>query len=261
MKETLQVKNVWHNYPCEKFVFEDHEAIIVYPKESSENGYLAVKTEYWGAFPEAIEIPLLEQGFHLCYIKNDNRWGGKEDLDRKARFIRHVQMECGLQEKCVPVGMSCGGLIAIKLAARYPELVQCLYLDAPVVNYMSCPCGFGVGKALSDNNDEILNALGLESISQLLAYRDMPLDNLGILVENRIPVVMVAGDSDQVVPYCENGAFLEKAYREAVVDLEVYIKPGCDHHPHGLTDPRAVLEFVLRHCERKNNDNGAITVR
>lgn len=154
-----------------------------------------------------------------------------------------------MKPQCVPVGMSCGGLIAIKLAARYPELVKCLYLDAPVVNYMSCPCGFGVGTALSGNYTEILNALGLKSISQLLAYRDMPLDRLPVLVENKIPAVIVSGDSDRTVPYCENGVFVEQAYKEAGVEIEVYIKPGGDHHPHGLSDPTVVLDFILRHCD------------
>lgn len=238
----------WMGYQYKQLQFEEHEAIIVYPQEGTANGYLAVKTEYWGAFPEAIELPLLENGFHLCYIKNDNRWGTHADLDRTARFIRYVQEECGLSSKCVPVGMSCGGLIAIKLTARYPELVKCLYLDAPVINFMSCPCGFGIGKPLAEDNSEILNALGLKDISQLLAYRDMPLDKLGVLTEAKIPVVMVAGDSDQVVPYCENGIWLEKAYKDAGVEIEVYIKPGCDHHPHGLEDPTAPMNFILRHC-------------
>lgn len=243
------MENTWMGFECKKLQFENHEAIIVYPEKEAENGYLAVKTEYWGAFPEAIELPLLENGFHLCYIKNDNRWGINEDLDRKARFIRYVQDLCGLKNGCVPVGMSCGGLFGIKFAARYPELVQCLYLDAPVVNYMSCPCGFGVGRALAEDNSEILNALGMESMAQLMAYRDMPLDKIGKLVESRIPVVMVSGDSDMAVPYCENGIFLEKAYKDAGVDIEVYIKPGGDHHPHGLKEPKPVLDFILRHCE------------
>jgi len=239
----------WKGYICKNLQFENHEAIIVYPKEGTANGYLAVKTEYWDAFPEAIEISLLEYGFHLCFIKNDNRFGVNEDLDRKARFIRYVQAECGLKNKCVPVGMSCGGMIAIKMAARYPELIKCIYLDAPVLNYMSWPCGFGIGKSGSGDYSEILNALGLQNISQLIACRDMPLDKLSILVENKIPVVMVSGDCDQTVPYCENGKFLEKAYMDAGEEIEVYIKPGGDHHPHGLADPKVVLDFIARHCD------------
>ena len=240
------MENTWHGYRAAEFTFEAHPARIVFPEKP--NGYLAVKTEYWDAFPEAIELPLLEAGFHLCYIQNDNRWGTNADLDRKARFLRHVQAQYGLKPRCVGVGMSCGGLIAIKFAARYPELVQCLYLDAPVVNYMSCPCGFGVGNPLAEDNSEILNALGLSSMAQLLAYRDMPLDKLPQLVSARIPAVMVAGDSDTVVPYCENGAFFEQAYRDAGIPLEVHIKPGCDHHPHGLSDPEDALQFIVQHC-------------
>lgn len=237
----------WMGYRCKKLEFENHESVIVYPEEGNSNGFLAVKTKYWGAFPNAIETLLLKNGFHLCYIKNDNRWGVDEDIDRKARFICYVQEKCELKSHCVLVGMSCGGLIAIKLAARHPNLVKCMYLDAPVINYMSCPCGFGVGKSLNINS-EILNALGLKDISQLLSYRDMPLDKIPTLIEHKIPVVMVSGDSDQTVPYCENGVCLEMAYKEAGVEHEVYIKPGGDHHPHGLENPMVVLDFILKHC-------------
>ena len=128
----------------------------------------------------------------------------------------------------------------------YPELINCLYIDAPVLNYMSCPCGFGVGNPLSPTMDEILNALKI-TMPELLAYRDMPLDKLPLLIENRIPVIMVAGDSDTTVPYIENGAFLEREYSKTNIDFEVYIKECCDHHPHGLEDPTPVIDFILRH--------------
>ena len=42
---------------------------------------------------------------------------------------------------------------------------------------------------------------------------------------------------------------LEKAYKEASVEIEVYIKPGGDHHPHGLVDSKVVLEFIMKHCK------------
>lgn len=237
----------WYGFSCETFVFEDYNAYVVFPKEGTAIGKVAVKTEYWDAFPEAIEIPLLEAGFHLCYITNKNRWGVQEDLERKARFVKFVQNKYHLSEKCVPIGMSCGGLIAIKFAAAYPDMISCLYLDAPVVNYMSCPCGFGVGKMLGADNSEILEALSLSSISELLAYRDMPLDHIPVLVKHRIPVVMVCGDSDTTVPYCENGIFIERAYQNANIDLKVYVKQGCEHHPHGLENPEPVLNFILNH--------------
>jgi len=65
---------LWNGYPCEAFEFEGKEAIVVSPLAGTSNGRLAVKTEYWDAFPEAVELPLLRKGFHLCYVKNVNRW-------------------------------------------------------------------------------------------------------------------------------------------------------------------------------------------
>lgn len=238
----------WHGLRRADFVFMGKQAILVFPDESLKTPRWALKTEYWDAFPDT-EIALLKQGYHLAYLQNDNRWGIDADLDRKAAFARYLVQTYGLAERCVPVGMSCGGLIAIKLAARHPDCVACLYLDAPVLNYMSCPCGFGVARPLGDGKglEEILQALSLNSLSELLCYRDQPMHRLPDLVRHRIPVVLVSGDSDTIVPYCENGLMLEQAYREAGLALEVYIKPGGDHHPHGLPDPQPVVRFITRH--------------
>lgn len=244
----MQMSEYWYGYLYETIQFEGKNTIIVHPKDGNAIGRLAIKTEYWGAFPEAAELELLNKGFHLCYIENGNRWGTDDDLDRKARFIQHITSTLHLDPKVVCVGMSCGGLIAIKLAAKYPELISCLYLDAPVLNYMSCPCGFGEGLPLGDDCvEEILSALGMTSISQLIGYREMPLDKLPALIASRIPVVMVAGDSDQVVPYHENGLCLQKVYQQTDIPFAYFIKPGCDHHPHGLTDNREVISFILSH--------------
>ncbi|MBE6590753.1 MAG: alpha/beta hydrolase [Ruminococcaceae bacterium] len=235
--------SLYEEYKKDEFLFEDMTAIVVIPHEPEKGAPLALKTEYWPAFPETEKL-LLEKGFYLCYVKNKNRWGIDEDLDRKARFIDFVSQKYSTAAKCVPVGMSCGGLIAIDLAAKYPEKIACLYLDAPVTNFMSCPLGCGVGEPLAENNDEILKALGM-TISQLISYREMPMDRIPALIENRIPLALVAGDSDRVVPYCENGIHLEKAYEKTSIPFKLWIKPGCDHHPHGATDPSEVVDFIL----------------
>ena len=242
------MKMAWNGFEEFELEFEGMEASVVLPKIKVPNPVLSVKTEYFNAFPET-EIMLLERGFYVANIDNKNRWGVDDDLDRKARFIKYVTEKFGLAKKCVLVGMSCGGLIAIKFAAKYPELVACMYLDAPVLNYMSCPCGFGRGNQLGSNLDEIMNALQLNTIGELMAYRDMPLDRLPKLIESRIPVILVAGDSDTVVPFEENGIFLEKAYRENDIEIEVHIKPGCDHHPHGLENPAIVADFIEKYSK------------
>lgn len=236
----------WNGFECAEFMFEGYEATVVIPEKPLKNAPIIFKTCYFNAFPYA-ETELVKRGFYLCGIDEESLWGKESDIERKARFIKHVAKKFGTAEKCVPVGMSCGGLIAVQFAAKYPELVSCMYLDAPVMNLMSCPCGFGTGKACEKDLPIILSDLGLKNISELICFRKMPMDNIPILVENRIPVVMVSGDSDNTVPYCENGILLEKAYKENGIDTKVYIKEGGDHHPHSLDDPAPIVDFILKH--------------
>ncbi len=237
---------LWNGFECKEFEFEKYAAKVILPKNHTVKNAVALKTTYFNAFPET-EIMLLEKGMLLCHIACDGRWGKKSDVDRMARFVRLVAEEYCTAPRCVPVGMSCGGLMAVQLAAKHPETVACLYLDAPVMNLMSCPCGFGVAVSDESNLAEIESELGIKNLSELICYRDMPMHNIPALVEKRIPVVMVAGDSDEIVPYCENGIMLEKAYAENGVEIETYVKEGCNHHPHGLDDPLPVVEFILKH--------------
>ena len=78
-----------------------------------------------------------------------------------------------------------------------------------------------------------------------------PLDRMGALIENKIPVLMVYGDSDVIVPYEENGALLVKKYQEEGLEVVVYGKEGCGHHPHGLEDPEPIVRFMLDHACKK----------
>ncbi|MBQ7900749.1 MAG: hypothetical protein IJ365_02140, partial [Clostridia bacterium] len=138
---------------------------------------------------------MVERGWHLAYIKNITRWCLDEDIDLKKRFAVYLTEKYGLYAKCVPVGMSCGGLIGSKFAAKYPECVSALYLDAPVMNLLSCPAGLGV--AGNTMMQEFVDATKM-SMSELICYREHPIDKMHFLLENKIPVIMVYGDSDDV---------------------------------------------------------------
>ena len=140
--------------------------------------------------------------------------------------------------------MSCGGLIAVKLAAKHPEAVSALYLDAPVLNFLSCPAN--VGRNDATMLDEFTRDTGI-TLSMLLSYREHPIDKMHLLLKNNIPIFMVYGDSDDVVPYHENGALLEKYYKENGGIIECIGKQGCGHHPHGLEDNTPLIEFAERY--------------
>ena len=87
------------------------------------------------------------------------------------------------------------------------------------------------------------------------AYYDITDDALGSdIKENplnklehlQVPVIMVAGTADELVPYEENGAYVEAALKEKK-DFEVILKPGVGHHPHSLEEPTPIIHFIERY--------------
>lgn len=235
----------FQNGTREDFVFEGRVAALIKPFCPVGDGRWAIYTEYFGAFPSVAEA-LLAKGFYIARLKNSNRWGMDEDQRVRWRFADYLDKTRGLSHRCIPIGMSCGGLHAIRFAALHPERIAAMYLDAPVVNLLSCPMGLGRTEKDEAVLAECLEALGLSRI-EMLAYRKHPLDALPVLAINGVPVVMLYGTADRIVPFEENGALLDRMYREKNAPLLTIRKEGCGHHPHGLDKPEIIVDFLLRY--------------
>lgn len=233
-------ESMYHGFHRIDFTFEDREAILVFPNEPREDGKWLLKTEYFSAF-QGFELEMVGRGFHLAYLKNITRWHDERDDDARARFCAFLEKEYGLAPTCMPVGMSCGGMLAVYFAAKHPECVGALYLDAPVMDLCSCPAGMGRG---TDKLFADFQKHRPMSREDLVAYRDHPYHRIGALLAAKIPVMMVAGDSDDVVPYEENGKRLVDYFRVHGGDVTEIIKPGCAHHPHGLEDLTPLIKFT-----------------
>lgn len=132
---------------------------------------------------------------------------------------------------------------AIYLAAKYPQIVAAMYLDAPVMNLLSCPCG--VGDAVDTLYEEFVDATGW-TVSDMINYREHPIDYVDTVIGHQIPIFLIAGDSDAIVPYHENGKLLANKYRGNPNFYEI-IKQGCDHHPHGLEDCTPLIAFAKKY--------------
>ena len=227
MKETIELNG--------------REVIILHPEKP--NGKWAIKTEYFEAFP-AVQDTLLNMGYYIAHIKNITRWHDPSDTDARAELCKYMSERFNLG-KCVIIGMSCGGMQGIYFASKYPELVSVLYLDAPVVNFLSCPAGLGK-KTSASYYDEFYQHTGID-ISTLLSYRNHPLDHLPNLVKHNIPVILVSGDSDTIVPYDENGKLIDDIYTANNCIIKTIIKKGADHHPHSLEDNTPIIDFILKY--------------
>ena len=231
------------NYNILREFIDCREAIIVCPEKGKKNGKWVLKTEYFDAFP-AVQNELLKRGYHIAYIPNKTRWHHESDDEAKAKLARYMHSDLGLDKKCAVIGMSCGGLQGIYFAAKYPEYVACMYLDAPVINFLSCPAG--LGKATDEEWEEFKEHTGMD-LTALLSYRNHPLDNIPKLIENNIPIILINGDEDISVPYEENGKTLNDMYKQNNCIIQTIIKKGAGHHPHGLDDNTPIVDFIEKY--------------
>ena len=134
---------------------------------------------------------------------------------------------------------------AVYFAAEHPDRVAALYLDAPVLNLLSCPCAIGLSEDKS-MYEEFVEHTG-KTMSDMINYRNHPIDRVEELIRANIPVCLICGDSDITVPYLENGAVLAERYRNTDIPFLEILKAGCGHHPHGLNDNLPLTTFILQH--------------
>ena len=234
-------ETTWNGYRRLDFTFMEHNAILIVPNQARADGKWLLKTEYFGAFP-SFELAMLEKGYHLAHVQNTTRWCLPEDTERQAAFCEFLHAEFGLAKSCMTVGMSCGGMQAVYLASKHPQLVSLIYLDAPVLNLLSCPCNVGRGEG-GKMYEEFVQATG-RTISSLINDRNHPIDHVDSLLQHKLPLALVCGEKDTVVPYDENGALLAKKYRASGLPYLEVLKPECDHHPHGPEDLTSLLSFA-----------------
>ena len=94
--------------------------------------------------------------------------------------------------------------------------------------------------------DEFKSATGM-TLSELISYREHPLDKIPTIFNNNIPIVLVYGDTDDVVPYNENGMLLENYYKSKGGNILAIGKAKCGHHPHGLEDNSPIIDFITKY--------------
>ena len=137
-------------------------------------------------------------------------------------------------------------MVIYNWAAKHPDKVSSIYGDAPVCDFRSWPGGKGKGKGSVKDWKKCLAVYGLTEETAATCKLN-PIDMLKPIAEHKIPIIHVVGDADRVVPVEENTAIIEKRYKELGGHIEVIHKPGVDHHPHSLKDPKKIVDFIVKH--------------
>jgi pimeloyl-ACP methyl ester carboxylesterase len=238
----------WHGFKRHKFKVDGCDAWVVEPKMALPGNPWSWCMEFPDAFTERCAAPaLLKAGFHHAHIVVGNTYGCP-DAVKHFKAFHELLIEHGLAKRAALIGLSRGGMYAYRMASEHPDCVAVIYGDAPMCDIRVGLGGNGYGKGNPAEWAVLKKAYGFKDDAEALAYRGNPIDTLETLAKAKVAIIHVVGDADDIVLSEKNSDAIEKRYKELKGEIEVIHKPGIGHHPHGLDDPKPVVDFILKHA-------------
>lgn len=174
------------------------------------------------------------------YNQGDVR--GSDRASTKFTHFYDAVVARGFSSKPILLGQSRGGFTMLNWAYRNPACVGGFAGIYPVCNITSWP--------LKNARQSVLAEYGL-SESEILHELDKlnPIENLQELAKNNVPLYLVYGDNDLVVPHSENSLVVKENYERLGGSVEVKLVPGSGHTggPFYFNE-QSLADFIIRHA-------------
>jgi pimeloyl-ACP methyl ester carboxylesterase len=242
-KPFVGTQSTWEGFARWDFDHGGRKATVVVPATPAPGRPWLWRGEFFGAFA-TVDRALLARGWHVVYLDCRDTFGNPATMRRWESFYQVLTQQHGLGRRPVLLGMSRGGLYVYNWAALHPDQVALIYGDAPVCDIKSWPAG--KGKGIGNPRDwQLFREVYGFTEAQALAWKGNPIDLLGPIARAKIPIIHVVGDADDKVPVEENTAVLKQRYEALGGHVELIVKKGGGHHPHALTDPTPIVDYIL----------------
>ncbi len=160
----------------------------------------------------------------------------------KFTLFYEEMVKRGYSAKPILLGQSRGGMMTLAWAFRNPDKVRAWVGIYPVCNLASWPLKNSKAQTLADfgMSEEELNA-------KLSEFN--PVDHLKGLIDNKVPMFVVHGDSDVVVPYEVNTGLLKDRYTAGGGQISVKVVPGEGHKVGpSFFECQELVDFVLKNA-------------
>jgi len=145
----------------------------------------------------------------------------------------------GWSPQPILLGQSRGGLMMLAWGMRNPTKVRAFVGIYPVCNLASWPLKNSKPATLAD-----FALPEAELVAKLSQFN--PVDNLDGLLANKVPMFVVHGDSDVVVPYEDNTGLLKQRYEAGGGSIKVKLIPGEGHKVGpSFFECQELVDFVL----------------
>lgn len=237
-KFKVKATDTWFGGQRTIFDFNGYDAWVVEPPVGVKPlaGLPWTWTMQWRtAFVPRTSVPrLLKMGY--CHVAIDTFKDHMDENGLKVNKAFHdfLVADLGFAPKARLIGMSWGGFFSIRYAAAHPGDVAKIYLDAPLLNFE----GFG---GVPGHWSATKPASGWANDPR------MPVNMAPALVKADIPILLLYGGKDTVVPpdfNCRRFAAAYKAAGGKPQNLKVVCRGSYEHHPHGVeVDENTVIDF------------------
>lgn len=139
---------------------------------------------------------LIEEGISIAGCDQGEVRGSPTSISRFSDFYNEM-LSRGYSSKPVLLGQSRGGLMMLSWAVKNPKKLKAFVGIYPVLNLRSWPIKRSLSSTLSDFGMD--QDAFLESVD-----RHNPIHQLEGLAKAKVPLFILHGDSDRVVPLEEN---------------------------------------------------------
>jgi hypothetical protein len=201
----------------------------------------------FGGHLQTLEEGLVEKGWHVVYLQYGSQFGSPAAMAMWEKVYAEMTGRRGLSARPAMLGISRGGLYVNAWTRLHPDRVSVLYLDNGVCDIRSWPGGYELtAKGYGSGKDwaTYTKVFGFASDEEAKANSVRPTDGMDAAVKAGVFLVSCHGTSDKTVPYVDNAGVLVDFWEKSKGRFKVFPKEGGNHHPHGLPDPKPLINLL-----------------
>ena len=245
VKHKIIGQDTWYGYQRTIFNFEGHKAWIVEPHGEWKKEHPWKWTMQWAeSYVERTGVlDLLAQGWRHVTIDTFRHRMDEEGLRVSRAFQKYIVDDLGFAPKARLLGMSWGGFFSTRYTAKFPECVDRIYLDVPLLTFGG---GFGGHNEKGEAAEIGPWAKMLPKDGDWPTDPRMPINMAEVIAKAKIPIFLLYGGEDQTVrPKFNCEPFVER-FKAAGGEITVKKRFGYGHHPlgeeHGRT--KIIADFL-----------------
>jgi alpha-beta hydrolase superfamily lysophospholipase len=230
--------------PREEFEVGDHRAFLLLPEASKR-----VKSQPWifyaptlPAYPDEAEHWMHERflaaGIAVAGVDVGEAYGSPQSHPAFEGLYRELVENRGFASKPCLFGRSRGGLWVTSWAIAHPDKVAGIIGIYPVFDFRTYP-----------KLDKAAPAYGLTPEALTARNTELnPVERIDVLARAGIPVKLIHGDVDEIVPLKENSAEFERRYQAAGAGdlIKVIVLKGQGHSFYeGFFKNQELIDFAV----------------